>query len=980
MSMPQDSRSHLARLLLLTGALAACGGEHDGADPHNRADSGNYGEGGPEGPAPDGGVTDDAGPEAPVCAVSPALSAEVAQALTKGNATSVASADVLLDATLGLLDEQRVGFDADLVQLFQLNPDGSARSDGTSLTALNWNPTHDAALLRATLGANVEALVSNDRASGDDPPLERGLAVIGKHKATPYVAMAVNPFRTNMGDEGAALDGQMDQFLVNTLRWLAPNSAAGPFRVVLAQLDEGYWFPDESSTRSWLRGHFQDAVSFNEEDACDGAKLEACLAEKPDLLVVSQAFDEATQSPSAIAATVAQALRDGIPVLYFNVDGGVNALGTQLLALLQVENAGDNYWEKLRTTDLDGSARLGQLSADQRAIREMLTHLKSGAFGFTLAQAAEDQDLQAYRAEFAAGAGAVRSMMNAYDSRAQNLFAACGNEVPKLLALLGDRLRQDIVYPFTVANSSPQSFLRAYYADHAVYNARPVNPAQPDLGSFDAKDLSGVSATTRTLDLTSRRDFRSAGVYALPGRALKVTRLDSSATKVWVFVNSQRSGSTHEWEDDNYGGYARPKFLQSAQIPLAAGQTIVLTNPYGGPVQLRFDQSNVPVQLRFENVGEHPHWRGPADDASFAAKLAADTYGWVEVATAGFELHSSTEAFRDTMKDARWNTPATLAAAIERYTYNDVHVLAGFQGDGIDQLPEVFGWAQSKGLSVPVLDYVKHGNMDQPTCGYGCSGNPYDAGWSFSPIGHGDLHELGHSLQNGRFQLSHGQQTYGNHAVTNWSPFYAASRHFEEHGGKTTEWTVQHKQNFEELQEAYQAGDRSGSFSSRMNDYFAKLIEDDDNIGNCYSFFMQAMVVARHENALQNGYHIVPRIHMLDRAVHDALDTDESWTASRTKLGFSQYSRADAQAISNNDFIAVTLAFVTGLDYRDFMAMWGISVSAKAAEQIESYGFPAVARVFFALDPAAHAYGAMSTHVQDYARLPVDGSTPWPQP
>lgn len=45
-------------------------------------------------------------------------------------------------------------------------------------------------------------------------------------------------------------------------------------------------------------------------------------------------------------------------------------------------------------------------------------------------------------------------------------------------------------------------------------------------------------------------------------------------------------------------------------------------------------------------------------------------------------------------------------------------------------------------------------NADQATCGYGCSGNPYDAYWAFSPLGHGDLHELGHGLEKGRFRFA----------------------------------------------------------------------------------------------------------------------------------------------------------------------------------------------------------------------------------
>lgn len=43
---------------------------------------------------------------------------------------------------------------------------------------------------------------------------------------------------------------------------------------------------------------------------------------------------------------------------------------------------------------------------------------------------------------------------------------------------------------------------------------------------------------------------------------------------------------------------------------------------------------------------------------------------------------------------------------------------------------------------------MQHFNADQATCGYGCSGNPYDAWWSFSVIGWGDNHEMGESINN----------------------------------------------------------------------------------------------------------------------------------------------------------------------------------------------------------------------------------------
>lgn len=206
------------------------------------------------------------------------------------------------------------------------------------------------------------------------------------------------------------------------------------------------------------------------------------------------------------------------------------------------------------------------------------------------------------------------------------------------------------------------------------------------------------------------------GAYALPGQVMRVTRRDEGDVTVKVFVNPQRDGSTHEWEDSVYGGYSRPKFLQTQSVPLPPGKTVSFTSVYGGPVQLGFDKTGVEVEVDFENVGEHPHWASTADDERFAQALQAATYDWVEVETEAFEIHSRLELFQRTMEfDPTWDTPAKLTAIIEKYTFNYSHVAAGFAGNGVDAVPEIVDWASSKGFDMPVVDLVKHANLDKPS-------------------------------------------------------------------------------------------------------------------------------------------------------------------------------------------------------------------------------------------------------------------------
>jgi hypothetical protein len=510
-----------------------------------------------------------------------------------------------------------------------------------------------------------------------------------------------------------------------------------------------------------------------------------------------------------------------------------------------------------------------------------------------------------------------------------------------------------------------------------------VNPAQKDLGSFSRTDFSTLTPVTRTVTLVSRPSFQATGAYALPGKTVRVTRLDSGAVKTALFVNSLRSGSTHEWEDSNFGGYGRPKFLQSTAMPLATGSTIYFTSPYGGPIQVSFDGKDIPVQLRFENVGEHAYWGGSADDASFAAKVVANAFDWTEVVTDGFEMHSKLDRFKtQTLADPHWNTPGLLSAAVMRYTHSFTRSLAGYQGPGVVQEPEIYGWAVGKGLPVPTSDKVLHMNADQATCGWGCSGNPYDAGWAFSPIGHGDLHELGHSLQLQRFQLTYGTRTYPNHAGTNFYSYYSQSRFFDDTGAHPDCQGMPFKTIFNQLQAAYRGGDRGGTFSTTMEGYFANAMAagGDSGIYNSYALFTQVMMMARSKGTLTNGHHMMGRIHAVDRAFTHAIASQAAWDAGKAAFGFGQIAFAEAQAMSNNDFMAIAMCYTTGLDYRDYLAMWGLKLGTAASTQIGSYGLPVVERAYFALGDTQWADGALSTKVNSFQKISIDGATAWPLP
>lgn len=967
MKLTRAFATGLLPLVLL--AAAACGSDDDG--------SGNSGSGGP-GVGGAGGNGSSDFPEASVAQCSyPTISdAQVLQALATGDARAVTDVNMLLEATQTVAGALRTTFDADLIALFDLGADGKPRADGSSLTAIDWNPTHDAITMSSTVGLNTPVLVSNGVRDTGTLRAEP-LAILGKSEGARYLVFGSNPFRTSLSDDGA--NEQMHQFLRNAVRLLTgkTNTAGAPLKIVMAQLIEEYFFPDDSETRKWFDTKYGGPVSYNEADACDADKLSGCL-NGADLLIVSGDYQKDTQDPKTIAKSVAQALAANVPVVYLQADGSLSPLGEALFETFHVGYVRDNYWDKLLLKGFDGTTTVGKLPATHESVVDALRHLKADDFSFeTAAIAAAPADNADYQVQFAAGANAARDMLRNFDSAGVDIFRDCTHTFEKMLVLTGDRLRQDVKFPMSVATTPTNTFLRSYFADHTVYNTRGKGIAQPDRGNFDPKDLSGVNGTTHTVTIKSRPNFRAAGAYLLPGKTARITRTDTSDEVTRVFVNTIRDSATHEW-DTGEKSYPRPKFLQSAHIPLKAGQPVVITSPYGGPLQIEFEGTGKDVSVTFENVGEHAHWRGPADDATFAQRLQADVFNWVEVATEGFELHSRLDYYRDTIKDARFETPAKMVPVIDRYTVNDFHVLAGFQGVGIDKNPEVYDWAVAKGLPVAEQIAVKHGNMDQATCGAGCSGNPYDSYWAFSPIAHGDLHELGHGVEDGRFLLTHGSKTYGGHGTTNWWAFYGAARYYEDHGGEGGSWGVTHDAIFAELQAAYAAGERAGTFSARMNSYFEKLLVGADDINGSYSFYLQAMMAARNAGKLIDGYHLVPRAILLNRAFKAALSDTTTWEAARQNLGFSQFTFEEAKAIGNNDFMAVALSYATGLDYRDFFAMWGTALGDRAKSQIGSFAYEAVPRAFFVLDPTDHTRGALKQRHGEFQKIVLDGTTAWP--
>ncbi|MCB1622127.1 MAG: hypothetical protein KDI44_15480, partial [Thiothrix sp.] len=137
---------------------------------------------------------------------------------------------------------------------------------------------------------------------------------------------------------------------------------------------------------------------------------------------------------------------------------------------------------------------------------------------------------------------------------------------------------------------------------------------------------------------------------------------------------------------------------------------------------------------------------------------------------------------------------------------------------------------------------------------------------------------------------------------------------------------------------------------------------------------LQMMMATQYHGKLTDGWHLLARLHILEREFSRARRTEADWAAAKAGLGMPDYTLAAAQAISNNDWLVVSISWASGLDFRDYLRMWGQPFSTVAAAQVAAFGYPAAERRFFISSPNGFCKGEGF----DGVNLPVDGTQVWP--
>ncbi|MDF5800807.1 metalloprotease ImpA [Pseudomonas aeruginosa] len=738
---------------------------------------------------------------------------------------------------------------------------------------------------------------------------------------------------------------------------------------------------DKTATLNGLK-----SAGLQPADAACNALTDASCASASKLLVLGNGA-----SAASLSATVRARLQAGLPILFVHTNGwNQSSTGQQILSGLGLQEGpyGGNYWDKDAVPSSRTRARSVELGGAYGQDPALVQQIVDGSWRTdydwskcTSYVGRTTCDDVPGLSDFSKRVDVLKGALDAYNQKAQNLFALPGTTSLRLWLLWADAVRQNIRYPMDKAADTAR-FQETFVADAIVGYVREAGAAQKELGSYagqrqQSMPVSG-SEETLTLTLPSAQGFTAIGRMAAPGKRLSIRIEDAGQASLAVGLNTQRIGSTRLW---NTRQYDRPRFLKSPDIKLQANQSVALVSPYGGLLQLDYSGATPgqTVTVKVTGAASQPFLDiQPGEDSSqaiadFIQALDADKADWLEIRSGSVEVHAKVEKVRGSIDKDYGGDVQRFIRELNEVFIDDAYTLAGFaipnqaKTPAIQQECAVRGW-DCDSETLHKLPGTQHINVDQyAQCGGGCSGNPYDQTWGLNPRGWGESHELGHNLQVNRLKVYGGRSGEISNQIF---PLHKDWRVLREFGQNLDDTRVNYRN-------AYNLIVAGRAEADPLAGVYKRLWEDPGTYalnGERMAFYTQWVHYwADLKNDPLQGWDIWTLLYLHQRQVDKS-----DWDANKAALGYASYAQrpgnsGDASSTDGNDNLLIGLSWLTQRDQRPTFALWGIRTSAAAQAQVAAYGFAEQPAFFYA-----------NNRTNEYSTVKLldmsQGSPAWPFP
>lgn len=574
----------------------------------------------------------------------------------------------------------------------------------------------------------------------------------------------------------------------------------------------------------------------------------------------------------------------------------------------------------------------------------------------------------------------LRTQLRKLDEQKVQLFVDESSTMDKLLVLLGDKYREEISYQPAISKTAPNAlWYRAYFANSTVYNNRNTTTNEKNLGNFvynyvrepiKADALTGEPPIipTQTIDITTTEipKEKASGMYVWPAKTVTIRRTDNSNVSAKVFINRIRP-TTRVY---NNNGYNRPHFISTPWFLLNSGESITLSNPYGGPLYFWVDKTENPETVSFavEGAGTHPVLNNPGDPAAvmqFSEDIKNTKAEWVVVSTEFLMMHSRIDHWKKSIDNNRYrgNTIEFLDD-IWNYLIKNTYLIAGYQnGSNLMPSDKVLAYCREFGIdcldkrhSIP--ESIQHAVSDSVAmCGGLCSGNPYDTSGPIGAISWGDAHEIGHNLQRDVLKI------YGNSSIESSNNIYPYALFQKYNETQSTigsmvkrdlelvSRTVKIPIPFRVIKESFSQANPTEYAREQMWQFDGSNVYK--NNFERYSFYVQLSMFAKYYNpdTMDTGWELYSLLNIMQREYAFGRKNSNNWEITKAKIGLENYTHAEAQALTNaeniNDFMLITTSKIIKKDMRPVFAMWGIINSDKAKATVENMGLTPAEKFFF---------------------------------
>ncbi|OAG06068.1 uncharacterized protein CC84DRAFT_1259354 [Paraphaeosphaeria sporulosa] len=686
-------------------------------------------------------------------------------------------------------------------------------------------------------GTLQNILFANKNLKPGDFPNNNPLAAAGTAPGsdTRMAYFGGNPFVTNDGGTyypwKPVSDPGMKMFDTNIITWLLglPTGTRGDavsagYDIILSGLKDNA----ENFTRIALSQLFPNARingGRTGNNVCDFRGSSNPCLDGASLLIVG---DNRNPGDDDVATAVVRSYKNGLPLLVMTEDGNYEPDSWKITELLGL-TLGQNYFEGQKV--IDNSPRSYQ--APSSIIRDVfradvlqvysslsIDPLRPSDYAVCIARdglstqtirmgecvESPPSGVAAHALPYFGAIHRLQNIMNSISSNGLDIFRTTNGintETLRILTLLANKIRVGprgmsgdtaiaIKYPISTRTDGV-AVTRALFADWIVPMSTYSTPRALDLGSLwcpdnvvyeagncTAPSFPDFSSFQVVLNSTLGDEWTSTGYTQSPGRAATITLLNDPGIPVAVrtFATRNADGRTAEYSAAGKPLYNRPQFPVSVWIPLRPGISTVINSPYGGPLYISLDGTDLTssrqASFLFQNVSKHFAVLDASNDNALrqlAQDLTRSPAYWVDIKGSGFELHVPAGKLIQSLapggidigvgRMVYYNTTTTgLSQLMIDYKTSWAereYRMAGLKIDGEamttslpledQRLCQFLGW-DCLNESIHRITETQHLTYDTyAACGQLCSGNPITSSTVPAPIAWGEGHELGHNLQ-----------------------------------------------------------------------------------------------------------------------------------------------------------------------------------------------------------------------------------------